>query len=39
MLDEPDRVADELAGFVASTPAYEWSLDEMRQALRAGPSA
>jgi pimeloyl-ACP methyl ester carboxylesterase len=38
MLDAPDQVADELAGFVSSTPAYEWSLDEMRQALRTGPS-
>ncbi len=39
MLDDPDRVADELADFVASTAPYEWSIDEMREALRAGPSA
>ena len=37
MLDDPDRVADELAGFVAGTEPYSWDLESMREALRDGP--
>jgi pimeloyl-ACP methyl ester carboxylesterase len=39
MLDDPDRVADELADFVETTEPYEWDLESMREALRAGPPA
>jgi pimeloyl-ACP methyl ester carboxylesterase len=39
MLDDPYRVAEELAEFVASTEPYEWNIDDMRDALRAGPNA
>jgi pimeloyl-ACP methyl ester carboxylesterase len=37
MLDDPDRIADELADFVAGTEPYRWDLEAMRDALRAGP--
>jgi pimeloyl-ACP methyl ester carboxylesterase len=39
MLDDPYRVAEELADFVTSTEPYEWNIDDMRDALRAGPKA
>jgi pimeloyl-ACP methyl ester carboxylesterase len=39
MLDDPDRVAAELADFIATTEPYEWDLEAMREALRAGPPA
>jgi pimeloyl-ACP methyl ester carboxylesterase len=38
MLDDPDRVADELLEFIASTEPYEWDMERMREALRSGPS-
>jgi pimeloyl-ACP methyl ester carboxylesterase len=38
MLDDPDRIADELARFVAETEPYRWDMEEMREALRTGPS-
>ena len=37
MLDDPDRVADELADFMETTEPYEWDMEAMREALRAGP--
>jgi pimeloyl-ACP methyl ester carboxylesterase len=37
MLDDPDRVAAELAEFIETTEPYEWDLESMREALRAGP--
>jgi pimeloyl-ACP methyl ester carboxylesterase len=39
MLDDPQRVADELAAFMSETEPYEWSIDDMRDALRSGPAA
>jgi pimeloyl-ACP methyl ester carboxylesterase len=38
MLDDPYRVADALAEFASSTEPYQWNLDDMRDALRTGPS-
>ncbi len=38
MLDDPDRIADELAAFVEETEPYVWDIDSMRQSLRAGPA-
>src|SRR5436305_10338799 len=38
MLDDPRRVADELADFMSETEPYEWNVDDMRGALRAGPA-
>ena len=37
MLDDPDRIADELARFVERSEPYHWDIDSMREALRAGP--
>ncbi len=37
-LDEPYRVARELADFIDTTEPYEWSLEEMREQLRRGPA-
>ena len=37
MLDDPDRIADELAAFVERTEPYRWDMEEMREVLRAGP--
>jgi pimeloyl-ACP methyl ester carboxylesterase len=37
-LDEPYRVACELSAFLEETEPYEWDLEEMRTALRAGPA-
>jgi pimeloyl-ACP methyl ester carboxylesterase len=37
-LDEPYRVARELADFLAETEPYEWDLEEMRAQLRRGPA-
>jgi pimeloyl-ACP methyl ester carboxylesterase len=37
-LDEPYRVARELADFIDSTEPYEWDLEEMREQLRRGPA-
>ena len=39
MLDDPDRVADELASFMETTEPYEWDMEAMREALRSGPPA
>jgi pimeloyl-ACP methyl ester carboxylesterase len=38
MLDDPDQIADELAGFVERSEPYHWDIDSMREALRAGPA-
>jgi pimeloyl-ACP methyl ester carboxylesterase len=37
MIDEPYRVAHELADFIAETEPYQWDLEEMREQLRRGP--
>ena len=37
-LDEPYRVARELAEFIEDSVPYEWDLEEMRERLRRGPS-
>jgi hypothetical protein len=37
MLDDADRIADELARFVESSEPYHWDIDSMREGLRAGP--
>jgi pimeloyl-ACP methyl ester carboxylesterase len=38
-LDDPERFSDELLDFIATTEPFEFSLDRMREQLRAGPTA
>ena len=37
MLDAPNRVVDELTGFIEKTEPFEWSLEAVRERLRRGP--
>jgi pimeloyl-ACP methyl ester carboxylesterase len=38
MLDDPNRFVTELTSFLDGTEPFEWSLDEVRDRLRRGPS-
>jgi pimeloyl-ACP methyl ester carboxylesterase len=38
MLDAPDRVVRELSSFIDETEPFEWSLEQVRERLRRGPS-
>jgi pimeloyl-ACP methyl ester carboxylesterase len=37
MLDDPDRVVDELTSFIEETEPFEWSMESVRERLRRGP--
>ena len=39
MLDAPGRIVDELTSFIENTEPFEWSLEQVRERLRRGPSA
>jgi pimeloyl-ACP methyl ester carboxylesterase len=37
MLDAPNKIVDELTGFIDQTDPFEWSLEKVRDRLRRGP--
>ena len=37
MLDEPDRLTEELTSFMQETEPFEWSMEDVRDRLRRGP--
>ena len=38
MLDAPDRIVRELTEFMEETEPFEWSLEQVRERLRRGPT-
>jgi hypothetical protein len=37
MLDAPQRIIEELTGFIEETESFEWSLAAVRERMRRGP--
>ena len=37
MLDQPDRIVQELTSFIEETEPFEWSLESVRERMRRGP--
>ena len=37
MLDAPERIVEELTGFIEETEPFEWSLGQVRERMRRGP--